>query len=282
MFGYVIVNKPELKFREFDCYQSWYCGLCRSLKENYGIVGQMTLSYDMTFLILLLTGLYEPETAAGKSRCIAHPFTPHLNRRSEFTDYAADMNILLSWYKRADDWDDEHSPASRVSMAFLQKKKDAVAAKYLRKAEQIGVLMEKIRRCEEDGERNPDLASGYFGEIMAEVFACRRDEWEESLRRMGFFLGKFIYLMDAWEDMDRDARTGNYNVLLMKRREMADETAFAAYADGVLRMMMAECSRAFETLPILENVEILRNILYSGVWCRYEAARRKKESKENA
>lgn len=282
MFGYVIVNKPELRFREFDCYQSWYCGLCRALKERYGVSGQLTLSYDMTFLILLLTGLYESETAVGKDRCIAHPFAPRMNRRSAFTDYAADMNILLSWYKRADDWQDEHSPAGRVSMAFLRGKKDAVSAKYPQKAERIGALMEKIGCYEKAGEPNPDLASGCFGEIMAEIFACRQDEWEDCLRRMGFFLGKFIYLMDAWEDMDRDAQTGNYNVLLMKKREMAGGEAFAAYADGVLRMMMAECSRAFETLPILENIEILRNILYSGVWCRYEAARRKKEKKKDA
>jgi len=55
MFGYIIVNKPEMKFKEFDLYQSYYCGLCRSLKENYGRTGQLTLSYDMTFVILLLT-----------------------------------------------------------------------------------------------------------------------------------------------------------------------------------------------------------------------------------
>lgn len=282
MFGYVIVNKPELKFREFDCYQSWYCGLCRCLKEQYGISGQLTLSYDMTFLILLLTGLYEPETAEQKTRCVAHPFSPHLSRRSPFTDYAADMNLLLSWYKREDDWIDEHSPASRASMAFLRRKSGAVGRKYPQKAERIAGLMEQIRLYEKAGETNPDLASGCFGEIMAEVFACRQDEWEGCLRRMGFFLGKFIYLMDAWEDMDRDAKTGNYNVLLLKKQEMAEGAAFEAYADGVLRMMMAECSRAFETLPILENIEILRNILYSGVWCRYEAARSKKEKKRDA
>ena len=74
MFGYVIVNKGDLTFREFDVYHSYYCGLCRVLKENYGLTGQMSLNYDMTFLVLLLTSLYEPETTYDMKKCIAHPF----------------------------------------------------------------------------------------------------------------------------------------------------------------------------------------------------------------
>ena len=66
MFGYIIVNKPELKFKEFDLYQSYYCGLCKTLKDQFGRKGQLTLSYDMAFVVLLLTSLYEPETEAGR------------------------------------------------------------------------------------------------------------------------------------------------------------------------------------------------------------------------
>ena len=65
MFGYIVVNKPEMKFREFDVYQSYYCGLCKSLKDNYGKRGQMTLSYDMTFLALLLIGGFVFDLIAG-------------------------------------------------------------------------------------------------------------------------------------------------------------------------------------------------------------------------
>ena len=72
MFGYIIVHKPELKVREYETYKASYCGLCRSLKKRHGRIGQMTLSYDMTFLALLLIGLYEPETITGCERCIAH------------------------------------------------------------------------------------------------------------------------------------------------------------------------------------------------------------------
>ena len=107
MFGYIIINKAEMKFREFDVYHSYYCGLCRRLKEKYGFLGQITLSYDMTFLVMLLTGLYEPETQEKHYKCAAHPFEKHLARINMFTDYAADMNVLFSYYKCRDDWEDE-------------------------------------------------------------------------------------------------------------------------------------------------------------------------------
>ena len=281
MFGYIIVNKQEMKFREFDCYQSYYCGLCQDLKKRYGRSGQLTLSYDMTFLILLLSSLYEPDTQLSSCKCVAHPFEAHPTRQNIFTEYAADMNLLLSYSKCGDEWEAEGMLTRRAAAAALKEKFDRVCRKYPQKAERIRELLEQIRACEKAGETSMDLASGCFGEVMAEIFAWRQDEWEMELRTVGFFLGKFIYLMDAYEDMEEDAKSGGYNVFLHKRTEEGSGEAFEESARQILQMMMAECSRAFEKLPILENVEILRNILYSGVWCRYEALRRKKE-KENA
>lgn len=72
MFGYVVMNKPEIKFKDFDLYRSFYCGLCRELRDRYGVTGQISLTYDMTFVILLLSGLYEPPTRKGTTRCIIH------------------------------------------------------------------------------------------------------------------------------------------------------------------------------------------------------------------
>ena len=121
MFGYVVINKPELKFKEFDIYRGYYCGLCRSLKKRYGIAGQMTLTYDMTFLAMLLTGLYEAEISEEKHRCIAHPMSRHLMLQSKYTDYVADMNIILAYYKALDDWKDEHNNYKKHLTFQLQK-----------------------------------------------------------------------------------------------------------------------------------------------------------------
>ena len=117
MFGYVVMNKPEIKFKDFDMYRSFYCGLCRELKERYGLSGQITLTYDMTFVILLLSGLYEPPTKKGLTRCIVHPVRRQPVRKNAITEYAADMNIFLTYYKCKDDWNDERSI---LGLAFRQ------------------------------------------------------------------------------------------------------------------------------------------------------------------
>lgn len=277
MFGYIIINKPEMKFKEFDLYRSYYCGLCRELQEQYGRLGQFTLSYDMTFVVLLLTSLYEPETEVYVRRCMAHPMGKHLERVNVCSEYGADMNLLLSYYKCLDDWEDEDRITRKIQADLLKKKCGRIAEKYPRKA---GLFQEKLRQiqlCEKEGSKDLDEVSGYFGEIMGEILAWRSDEWETELRRMGFFLGKFIYLMDAYEDIEKDQKTGNYNLFC---REFGTEE-FDQKAEKILNMMLAECSKAFERLPIVDNISILRNILYSGVWCRYELVKRKREGKKH-
>ena len=106
----------------------------------------------------------------------------------------------------------------------------------------------------------------------------RRDVWEEELRKTGFYLGKFIYLMDAYEDLEKDRKQHNYNPLL----RVSGEEQFEEKCCEMLTMMMAECTEHFEKLPCVENIEILRNILYAGVWNRYQTIRKKKsiEKKE--
>ena len=266
MFGYIAINKAEMKFKDYDMYQSYYCGLCKCLKEHYGRRGQMTLSYDMTFLIVLLTGLYEPETETCTVNCIAHPFEKHTARTNAFSEYAASMNLILTYYKCMDDWNDEQKKKSFAIMKTLQSKMKQIEILYPEKVSRTAANLAKLSRLEEENEQNIDLMAGLFGEIMAELFAYRKDEWESSLRKIGFFLGKFVYLMDAYEDVEKDIKTGNYNPF---KKEFLENENFAEDMRNLLTLMMAECSREFEKLPILLHTDILRNILYSGVWQKY-------------
>lgn len=275
MFGYISINKSEMRFREFDVYHSYYCGFCRKLKEKYGISGQLTLSYDMTFLIILLTGLYEPETEASMHKCVAHPFEKHMARINGFTDYVTDMNVLLSYYKCLDDWADERKIHKLAYGKLLEGKCRKIEGRYQEKIQKVDRLLKEISQSEQKQDADIDQMAGRFGEVMAEIFACRQDEWEESMRKIGFYLGKFIYLMDAYEDLEQDKKKGTYNPFM----QMADMDEFEEMSKQILTMMMAECSREFEKLPILNDVEILRNILYSGVWCRYEAVHKQRGEK---
>lgn len=278
MFGYIIVNKPELKFKEFDLYRSYYCGLCQVLKEKYGKPGQMTLTYDLTFLTLLLTDLYQEEPDVSLCRCVAHPFEKHPTRISSFTSYAADMNVFLSYYQCLDDWNDDKKVTKKAAAAVLHKHFSRISKTYADKAALIEKWMILLHTYEQNRTGTIDEAAGCFGQIMAEIFAVRHDEWEAELRHMGFYLGKFIYLMDAYEDIEEDEKSGNYNPLL----PLAHEDNFEEQCNQILTMMLAETCRSFERLPLADHVSILRNILYSGVWCRYELIQRsRKEKHEN-
>ncbi|MBP3700322.1 MAG: hypothetical protein J6I64_00380 [Lachnospiraceae bacterium] len=277
MFGYIIINKQELKFKEFDLYHSYYCGLCQKLKEKYGKSGQMTLTYDLTFLIMLLTDLYQDESTQDQCRCVAHPLEKHTTRTSRFTDYAADMNLLLSYYKCEDDWNDERKWTKRTASTLLRKKAQDIGANYPAKAAAIEKWLVQLHTYEQNHTGTIDEVAGCFGQIMAEIFVCQRDEWEADLRRMGFYLGKFIYLMDAYEDLEQDEKSGNYNPLL----PLWKEPAFEESCRQILTMMLAEACKAFERLPLDDHVSILGNILYSGVWCRYEMINRKRKDQNN-
>lgn len=275
MFGYIIINKAEMKFKEFDVYHSYYCGICRDLKRKYGASGQLSLSYDMTFLAILLTGLYEPETRLASCKCIAHPFENHETRNNIFTEYAADMNALFACYKCRDDWEDEKKIWKLVHGKILEGKTGKQLKIYQEKLKKISLLMQDFSEAEQSGNADIDVLAGLFGKVMAEIMTPREDEWSDNLRTLGFFLGKFIYLCDAYEDVEKDIKKGTFNPL--KRRYESPD--FEEECKTILMMMMSECCREFEKLPILENVEILRNILYSGVWCRYEAVHEKRMEK---
>ena len=275
MFGYVVVNKAEMKFKEFDMYHSYYCGLCHALKDRYGTAGQLTLSYDMTFILMLLTSLYEPEVTYGTGKCIAHPFEKHEIRRNLFSDYIADMNVVLSYYKCMDDWEDEKKLHKLLFGKLLDGKSAANREFYQDKVRQINMLMHEISQKEQDNCQDVDVMAGLFGRLMAQITAVREDEWTDNLRNLGYYLGEFIYLLDAYEDIEEDIKKNRYNPL----KSRFGQPEFEEDCRTILTMMMADCCREFEQLPLLDHVDILRNILYSGVWCRYEMVREKRRSK---
>lgn len=275
MYGYVVVNKPELKFREFDVYRSYYCGLCRSLGEAYGVAGRISISYDMTFLVMLLTGLYEPEVICESRRCVLHPVCKHYERRSSITQYVADMNLLLAYYKCIDDWKDEHKLTKKVYADGIKRRVKRIEQMYPKKAAVIKEQLNSLSQMENNEESNIDKVSECFAVIMAEIIAMRDDEWHETLRILGYNLGKFVYLLDAYDDLEGDIKKGRYNVL----KNHIHEKDFDDMMEGILNAVMAGCARNFEILPIIQDVEILRNIIYSGVWTRFEMAKKRK-SKE--
>ena len=278
MFGYIYVNEQELKLKEYTVYRSFYCGLCHNLKQRYGRTAQMMLNYDLTFLALLLSGLYEPDTESFEKRYIPHPVKKHKMVENEAVDYAADMCVLLSYQKLKDDWEDEKKQTRRAAAAMLRPAYEKVAEKYPRQVKAIEENIRLLHEAEHQNCKDIDYVAGLTGKFLAELFVWKDDIWQDELRTLGFFMGKYIYLMDALEDVEQDKKNKNYNLFSEYGPVWGTEKEKEIHE--ILVAMMTEVSRSFERLPILQNAEIIRNILYSGVWCKYVMIKERNSKQE--
>lgn len=278
MFGYININQKILTEENKKAYQAYYCGLCRRLKTNCGTKGQMLLDYDMTFMIVLLTGLYELTNEESEITCALHPTKRRTVWINEATDYAADMNLILAYHNLIDDWKDDKAYSKKALAKMLDKDYERVKEKYPRQVAAIEEYMRKTEEVERRNETNLDAVAGLTGEMVGEVFCWHEDEWAEELRTLGFYMGKFIYIMDAYEDYDSDVRKKKYNPLKYTLKESKED--MDTFVRLVLTSMMSECAKSFERLPILLHADILRNVLYSGVWSKYEILQMKKRKAE--
>lgn len=274
MFGYININTEALTEKEVARFREVYCGVCRALRLGEGRICHLALSYDFAFLALLLDALYEPEETRDEKRCAPHPKKKQPYVISKYVEYAADMNALLFYLSALDGWLDDKNYLKLAFSHALKKRAFAAREKYPRQAAAVEEEMKRISQIEKARSNDLDAAASCFGRLLSEIFVYDEDEWSRYLRTMGYSLGRFIYFMDAWDDCEKDEKTGSYNPLLpLKVTDDFDETVHR-----ILTLEIAECAMAFEKLPIVEDVNILRNIVYSGVWAKYYKAK-EKESK---
>ncbi len=283
MFGYVVPNEEELKLREYERYKSVYCGLCQTLRRRFGPAAQLALNNDMTFLALLQTALYEDDEAESMFgyRCLLHPARKMKIAAGKSLDYAADMTMLLSWGVLQDHWRDDHDPKALMRMKLMHRAIRHLKSEYPRQYRSVRHYMKALAEAEERHEKNLDVLAGLTGTMLGEIFVRREDPWVRGLKNTGFYLGKFIYLMDAYEDFENDLKKGSFNPYLeMTGYKGQMNEALERQIYEYLNQMMAGCAMAFEGLPLTKDKEILRNIIYAGVWKKYTALRGKKGSKE--
>ena len=277
MFGYVTTNRPELKIKEDQIYQQYYCGLCQILKKDYGRKAQLSLSNDLTFVYLLLSSLYEPQSQIESYRCPLHPTKKHIVLKNKYGHYASDMNMILTYYKCEDDMIDDHSIHQNIYHQLLKANMKKIKKKYPEKCTLIKKELEQIHHLEQNNCQDLDEISRHFGIIMGHIMIYDNDSFKDDLYQLGFYLGKFVYLLDAYDDIEEDIKKNHYNPLKNKYQNTDFEEKYV----NILEMMMSECSFYFEKLPIIENSEILKNIIYSGVWTKYALIRSKRMEKKN-
>lgn len=272
MFGYVTASMKELDKDMQRRYSAVYCGICRRIRVQSGNVSRLGLSYDMAFLALLLMSLYEPEETGGEKACLMHPVRRRPWVDNRYIQYAADMNVVLSYYNCLDDWQDDGKVSARLLAQHFGKHVPEIEARYPRQCRAIRDCIRRLSELEKENCPNPDEPASCFGQLMGQLLTYEEDLWAPTLGQMGFYLGRFIYLLDAALDYEKDEKKRKYNPYLA----MGTGKDWPRWEEYLV-LTMARCTENFEKLPLVQDKPLLDNILYSGVWVN----KRRKGQKED-
>ena len=278
MFGYIGIDEKELSEQEQKIYGAYYCGLCQCLKKDYGIRGQLLVNDDMAFLTVLLSGLYRLHHRSAEFVCPVHPGKKRLALVNDATRYAAAMSILLSYYNQQEELTDEKNHSRLMILKLLEKDSRKIADEYPRQNAAMQDYVSKAAAYEADRVQNMDALAGLTGDMLGEIFVWREDQYSEELRYMGFLIGKFIYLMDAYKDLDNDSKKKEYNPFTAMDLESPKDTETLSRL--ILDSLMSECARSYERLPSFAYDGIVRNVLYYGVWKKYESLHTKRMKRQ--
>ncbi len=277
MFGYVKVDRPECRLREYEYYRAVYCGLCKSLGKCTGAGSRWLLSYDMTFMVLVRLALAGKTPPMKKSGCIAHPFRrrlmaspPRGSEEERIFALCACATTLLFYHKLRDDIADERG-IRRFSARLLQP----VAKVYRRRArKKLWALDDMVQErllalstLEKSDHTSVDAPAELFGALLAELLSFELDGSRAALARtIGKHIGKWIYLVDAIDDLEDDVKKGRYNPLSKAYGGHLDETAREGLSVALTAELM-EAERAFDLLDYPdENLRgVVENIIYSGM-----------------
>ncbi|MDO4182317.1 MAG: DUF5685 family protein [Coriobacteriia bacterium] len=262
MFGYLTADMGALPAEEQDRYKQVYCGLCHTMGQQLGQRTRLTLSHDLTFIALLLMSLYEPQETLSTSGCPVHPLERRTWTTNAYVEYAADMNVALMYHKCLDDWNDDHSHTKHTVAKLLEKAYLQAQTRWPRQCSALEQGLARISEIECTPQASPDEAGNVFGLIMGELVVVHEDQWAETLRAFGRHLGRFVYQMDAACDLEDDLKSGSYNPFAHRNLEPED-------IHSLLLGYMGAAVNHFERLPLVQDIHLLRSVLYAGCWHRY-------------
>ncbi len=270
MFGYIKPDIPELKVKENEAYKAYYCGLCHSIKKHLGNLPRFSLTYDFAFLAMLLHAITGTKQEAKKSVCIASPVKKKLYLQDDdVIHYCAQMNVLLSYYKLKDNLRDDKNPIYFPILLIYRIKINKLLKKFSEKSYIIDNELKKLVDLEKKDERDIDVLSNIFGRIIQSVFSYEPldSSSQKAVGWLGFNLGKWIYVIDAFDDLEKDMKKRRFNPLVMDNMDPA--TIREKQRERVIKYLfncLEEVSISYELLDIRQNKEILGNIIYSGLY----------------
>lgn len=270
LFGYIKPYKPELKMMEFDTYKAVYCGLCKQLGRSFGPFARFTLNYDFAFLSLLSLGVAAECRGFVRQCCAANPLKkkPCLCQCDESL-FSASAAMAMLYYKVQDNFHDARLGGKLKAvllMPFAAHARKKAKKLYPQMDEIIGREMKKQQEAEEnftsvDAAAEPSARA--LAELAALIPAGENDRLV--LYRIGYLVGRWVYLMDALDDLEEDRKNGSFNPYLKKFGPLAKTEDIREYATGMLQLTAGELSNTYELLGLKRYKTILDNIIYLGL-----------------
>ncbi|MEI8215522.1 MAG: DUF5685 family protein [Eubacteriales bacterium] len=285
MLGYISPEKPELKIKEYEIYSGYYCGICKSIGKRYGQIPRLALSYDSVFLALLFTAAYSVNETASIERCIIHPVKKRtiINQNSAI-DFAADMFLILMFFKLKDDERDGGSLKSKAGIQFGKGTFAKLKHKYPKKISLIEEYLNQLNVLEDEKNDSIDKAAEPFSKLTEIVFSSEENEFDfydmkkdKIMKSIGYYLGKWLYLIDALDDIDEDIINKNYNPIKLKFNFEEKKESLGEFRERIKDRMefnllsyLAEIAKAYDLLEAKKNQALLDNIIYFGLMKKTE------------
>lgn len=276
MFGYVIPEKNELKVKELEMFKAFYCGLCKNLKKRNGNTSTFLLNYDCVFLAIFLSSLYEEKFKFNKLRCLLHPIARKYYALSNpYIDYAADINMLLSYYKIKDDCLDEKKILSYCGETVFRRRFKKIYKKYPEKCNIFEKKLHNIVQLEKEKCDSIDVIANEFAELMAEIFIFGVIDKDEAktriLHNIGYNIGRWIYIIDAYDDLEKDIKKNVYNPFIYHYKyngEDIDEfkKSIKENVEFDLTFNLDRLSNAVRLLEFKNKNGIIENVIYEGMY----------------
>ena len=270
MFGYVKAYKPELRIKEFEFYKAVYCSLCRDLGKKYGLVSRFSLSYDFTFLSLLHMSLVGGPAPTERKRCVCNPLKKcNFLCSGELPEMPTAAAEIMLYSKLNDNIADEgflKGIGYRVLRLFSKSGYKKAVAKYPELDLIFKDYLKAQNELEKRNETDIDIAAEPTAKMLSSLFAlCSPDGETRALERLGYVVGRWIYILDAAADLEKDIKKNRYNPFKSELKENNINEFLKQRVLPSLNMCIGEAENAFELLNIERFKNILGNIIYVGL-----------------
>lgn len=287
MFGYVVPVKKELRQQDYVLYRSFYCGICKSIGKNFGQFPRFTTTYDITFLSLLVHDLLNQDVEFSEEKCIGNPFKDKVViRDNELLKRLSAANIILSYYKFEDNVIDKEGRGRRLIKSIMTKAYKKAAAFMPNVDTIVNTQYQALRAAERDNAVGIDRICDHFAKMMALIIdEIMGEKQSETITKLCYNVGKFVYLIDALDDIDEDYKKKNYNIFLLTYGNYISRTQFMAdNADNLNFIFASTVNRViscFNDLIFTQSYTLLRNIIHQGLRSKVEEVMKSEKKLDN-